>query len=470
MVSSARQKARAPVAPGDVVAGRYRVVRVLASGGMGVVVEALHEQLKSKVALKFLHEHVLEHEHAKARFLREAMLAAKMNTEHIARLFDVGTLENGAPFVVMELLEGQDAAAYAKANAPLPIAEAAEIVAQACDAMVHAHALAVIHRDLKPHNLFITRRDNGTMLVKVLDFGVSKSVGGPVDDAKEDLSLTDSSVTVGSPLYMAPEQMRASRDATRASDIWSMGVILYELLSGRTPFDGSTVTELCLKVVNDPLPSILDLRPDIPDDLARVVERCLEKDPAKRFANMAMLAEALEPFAKGSGAMRGWQSQVATGDSLDLGDLPSESEVASDSSRARLLESGARRTDDLAPPSSRAPRRKVFAQGLASGATLTILGALVAIGVWLGVREPKKTATETRTETSAASTITTATATSTSTSTSMPTTAPTPTQTATASATAAPTHRSLPVASAHPSASASVPPRVSSPNGAPILH
>ncbi|MGH7328498.1 MAG: serine/threonine-protein kinase, partial [Polyangiaceae bacterium] len=249
MVSSAKQKVRAPVGPGDLVANRYRVVRVLASGGMGVIVEAVHEQLKSKVALKFLHEHMLEHQHAKARFMREAMLAAKMRTEHVAHLFDVGTLESGAPYLVMDLLEGQDAAVYAKTHAPLPIAEAVEIVVQACDAMVHAHALGVIHRDLKPHNLFVTTRPNGTVFVRVLDFGVCKELGRPnpiSDEPSVDLTLTESTVTVGSPIYMAPEQMRASKDAGKASDIWSLGVVLYELLAGRVPFDGATMTELCL--------------------------------------------------------------------------------------------------------------------------------------------------------------------------------------------------------------------------------
>jgi serine/threonine protein kinase len=202
--------------------------------------------------------------------------------------------------------------------------------------------------------------------------------------AGEDMSLTDSSVVVGSPLYMAPEQMRAARNAEPRSDIWALGVILYELLAGKVPFDGATVTELCLKVVTDPPTPIADLRAEIPAPLAAIVARCLEKDPEKRFENVALLATALEPFASTAGASRGWRSMVETGDSLDIGELPTTpqlSDVATDSSRASLLKSEKRPILDP-PPSSRGPKRKAFTKGLAAGAALTAIGAIAGAIFW----------------------------------------------------------------------------------------
>ncbi|MEO8799785.1 MAG: protein kinase [Polyangiaceae bacterium] len=380
MVSSAKDRNAPPVAPGDVVAGKYKVLRVIGSGGMGIVVAATHVQLGQNVALKFLHQHVLDGELGEERFAREARAAVRLRSEHVARVYDVGVHDTGAPFSVMELLEGSDASTYAKDHDPLPIAQAVEIVVQSCDAVVEAHAAGIIHRDLKPQNLFVTQRPNGAMLVKVLDFGVSKWFG----PAHEDMSLTDSSVIVGSPLYMAPEQMRAARNADTRSDIWALGVVLYELISGRVPFDGATVTELCLKVVHDPPAPIIELRPEIPDDLAAIIMRCLEKDPNARFPNVAMLAEALEPFAGNRATGRGWKSMVETGDSIDRDELPPSdrpSEGQTDSTRETSLASGSRPLVEP-PPSSRGPKRRIFATGLVSGASLTALGAISVIAIW----------------------------------------------------------------------------------------
>ncbi|MEO7111487.1 MAG: serine/threonine-protein kinase, partial [Polyangiaceae bacterium] len=265
--------------------------------------------------------------------------------------------------------------------------EAVEIVLQACDAIVEAHAAGIVHRDLKPQNLFVTHKANGKPLIKVLDFGVSKWT-----TAGEDLSLTDSSVVVGSPLYMAPEQMRAARNAEPRSDIWALGVILYELLAGKVPFDGATVTELCLKVVTDPPVPLLDVRADIPEPLASIVARCLEKDPTKRFENVGMLAQALEPFALSVGTSRAWRSMVETGDSLDIGDLPTMPEpmgISTDTGRTNLVETDegiitdrARAILDRPPPSSRGPRRLAFTRGVAAGAVLTAIGAIGAVIIW----------------------------------------------------------------------------------------
>ncbi len=389
-MSSAKEKARSPVAPGELVVGKYRVDRVIGAGGMGIVVAATHVELEQKVALKFLHAHILDGDSGVERFAREAKAAVRLRSEHVARVYDVGVLPDGAPFSVMELLDGVDVANYAAAKRPLTVEEAVEIVLQTCDAIVEAHAAGIVHRDLKPQNLFVTHKANGAPLIKVLDFGVSKWT-----TAGEDMSLTDSSVVVGSPLYMAPEQMRAARNAEPRSDIWALGVILYELLAGKVPFDGATVTELCLKVVTDPPVPLLELRSEIPAPLAAIVARCLEKEPAKRFENVALLAQALEPFAASVRPSRAWRSMVETGDSLDIGELPTMPEpvdTSPESSSPSLTTSRKRVILDHPPPSSRGPRRLAFTRGVAAGAVLTAIGAIAGVIIWASTAPPNDAA------------------------------------------------------------------------------
>src|SRR5262249_36798130 len=233
----------APVQPGAVLAGKYRVGRILGVGGMGVVVAATHLQLGQPVALKFMLAEALASPEASERFLREARAAVRLRSQHVARIQDVGTLENGAPYIVMELLQGLDLAQLLAQQGPVAPATAVDFVVQACDALAEAHALGIVHRDLKPANLFVTIAPNGTALVKVLDFGIAKA-GGPLG-----ASVTQTSAVFGSPAYMSPEQLRSTKAVDARSDIWSLGIILYETLSGRTPFHGETITELGLKVV-----------------------------------------------------------------------------------------------------------------------------------------------------------------------------------------------------------------------------
>ena len=280
-----------PVKEGDLLAGKYRVERVLGVGGMGIVVAARHEQLDQQVAIKVVREEALGNTEAVERFLREARAAVKLRSEHAAKVLDVGTLETGAPYMVMEFLEGSDLAAVLGERGPLPFELAAEYVVQACEAVAEAHALGIVHRDLKPQNLFLTLTVGGGSKVKVLDFGVSKSMttgsGG----------LTQTRSMLGSPLYMSPEQMRSSRDVDARSDVWALGVVLFELLTQRWPFEAETMPELCLKVVAEPPQSLLALRPDAPPALVEIIEHCLKKDPKERYANAAELATALEPLA-----------------------------------------------------------------------------------------------------------------------------------------------------------------------------
>jgi eukaryotic-like serine/threonine-protein kinase len=284
---------RAPVRPGDILAGKYRVDGVLGIGGMGVVVAATHLQLGQRVAIKFLLPEAFRLSAALERFSREARAAALLKSDNVARVIDVATLESGAPYMVMELLEGYDLGAVIQQRGPLPLAEVIDFVVQACDAISEAHSLGIIHRDLKPKNLFLTRRRNGAPLVKVLDFGISK-VGGT---AGGDHSLTKTSDVMGSPNYMAPEQIRSSRNVDERTDIWALGVIVYELLTGRVPFEAETVPQLCSMVLEQSPPPLSTIRPDVPLQTVRIVERCLAKDPAARFASVNELVAALTPGA-----------------------------------------------------------------------------------------------------------------------------------------------------------------------------
>ena len=281
----------APVHDGDIVAGKYRVDRVLGAGGMGVVVAGTHVDLGHKVAIKFVRPSALNEPGLQERFLREARTAARLKSEHVAKVLDVGKMDSGVPYIVMELLEGCDLAHVVSEHGALSVDVAASYVAQACEAVAEAHALGVVHRDIKPQNLFLTTGIGGEAVVKVLDFGASKG------DVAGFASLTQSTTVIGSPLYMSPEQMRCARDADARSDVWSLGIVLFELLTGRVPFDADSMPALCLKVVNDLPPSMTHGRLEVPAGLVSIVMRCLAKDPAHRFRDAGELGAALAPFA-----------------------------------------------------------------------------------------------------------------------------------------------------------------------------
>ncbi len=283
-----------PPSIGDVIAGKYRVEKVLGSGGMGLVVAARHVQLDTRVAIKFLLPEKAMDGEAVARFAREAKAAVKITSEHVARVFDVGTLDSGAPYMVMEFLEGGDLAAWVEQRGPLPVELAVEFVLQAGVAVAEAHGLGIVHRDLKPANLFCIRRPDGQLSVKVLDFGISKLTGA---GAEGNMAFTKTSDVMGSPLYMSPEQMQSARSADLQSDVWALGVILYELLAGRVPFEGEGVAEIAVKVMMQPPPSLSGLRAEVPAGLEAVVFKCLEKQRQHRYKDVAQLALALAEFA-----------------------------------------------------------------------------------------------------------------------------------------------------------------------------
>jgi len=285
---------------GQVLAGKFRIERVLGQGGMGVVVAATHIQLDERVALKFLLPEALSNPEAVARFAREARAAVKIKSEHVARVSDVGTLESGSPYMVMEYLEGRDLADWVRSSGAMRATDAVEFVLQACEAIAEAHALGIVHRDLKPANLFVTRRVDGSPCVKVLDFGISKLT---VPGSTSDMGMTRTSTVMGSPLYMSPEQMSSTRNVDARTDIWALGIILYEVLSGRVPFEAETMPQLCGMILQDPPRPLRELRPDVPPGLEAVIFRCLEKNRDARFANVAELALALAHFGS-PGAQR----------------------------------------------------------------------------------------------------------------------------------------------------------------------
>jgi serine/threonine-protein kinase len=283
------------VGSGDVIGGKYRVERILGRGGMGVVVAAHHIQLDERVALKFLLPHALQNPEAASRFLREARTAVKIKSEHVARVSDVGQLDDGSPYMVMEYLEGDDLSAWLEQRGPMAVETAVDFVLQACEAIAEAHALGIVHRDLKPANLFCTTRADGLSSIKVLDFGISKIMG----PGAELPGLTTTTAIVGSPTYMSPEQLQSSKGVDTRTDIWSLGVILFELLTGRVPFEAEAVTELVIKIATSPAPPVRAFRQGVPAALERTIATCLQADREGRFSSVRELAVALEDFGSG---------------------------------------------------------------------------------------------------------------------------------------------------------------------------
>ncbi|XYI01241.1 serine/threonine-protein kinase [Sorangium sp. So ce1128] len=284
-----------PLQVGDVLKEKYRIVRVLGAGGMGAVLEAHHLVLDQRVAIKLVLPEAAKRDGSVPRFLREARAASSLRSEHVARVLDVDTLDGGLPYLVMDLLEGTDLSVRLRSEGRLPIEEACEIGVQICEALSEAHARGIVHRDIKPGNLFIVRRTDGSPLVKVLDFGIAKLLG-PVDELGVD-SLTSQNAMVGSPLYMSPEQMRASRAVDTRSDLWSLGVALYQALAGKLPFEAETFGELILQVMQERPAPLSSLRAEVPEALSQAIMRCLERSPEERWQDVAQLAAALAPFA-----------------------------------------------------------------------------------------------------------------------------------------------------------------------------
>jgi eukaryotic-like serine/threonine-protein kinase len=283
----------AEIEPGQVLAGKYEIQSTLGEGGMGLVLAAYDTRLERRVAIKLLKPELASNKEASERFVREARAAAKIQSEYVARVIDVDLSSDEMPLLVMEYLEGRDLEHVIAERGALPVADVALWIIQACDAIADAHAQRIVHRDLKPANVFLARQAGGAESVKVLDFGISKLA----TTGAADLSLTRTSALMGSPLYMSPEQMRSTRDVDTRTDIWALGAILHEALSGNPPFLGETITQLSANVLLEEPERLDTLRPDLPAGLGDVVWRALRKDPAERYTHVGELAFALLPFA-----------------------------------------------------------------------------------------------------------------------------------------------------------------------------
>ena len=281
-----------PPMPGTLVADRYLLGESLGRGGMGAVFAAIDRRTSEKVAIKFVTVTGPTRAEVTKRFLREADILLRVRSENVSRIIDVGNLDDGAPFIVMDHLEGEDFASLLE-RGPRPVIEAVDLVIEACAGVAAVHAVGIVHRDVKPANLFIARVADGRHVIKLLDFGIAKL---PADGAVSDVKLTRDFGVLGSVHYMAPEQMLGEPDVGSRADVWSLGVILYELLAGRVPFDGQTLTEVCTRVFTQLAVPLEAIRKDMPPLLSRVVSACLQRDVEQRCPSATRLAGMLAPF------------------------------------------------------------------------------------------------------------------------------------------------------------------------------
>jgi serine/threonine protein kinase len=308
---------------GALVQGRYLVTGELGRGGMGVVLAAHDEMLDRDVALKVVLPKMTRSSEIVERFSNEARSLARLESRHVVRVLDFGTISEpiasaGLPFMVLELLRGEDLFSIAAREGGLSAARVVGYTLQACAGLAVAHALGIVHRDLKPENLFLATESDGSQCVKVLDFGVARS-------HSRRKPLTRGNVGVGSPGYMSPEQVEGSRHLDARSDIWTLGVVMYELLAHRNAFIGDTPQSLCLQILNGPVMPLAELRPDLPPALIHIVERCMRRDPAERFQDVAELADALAPLQEVSPTSDAERvRRMLESDGLPLSDPPSK--------------------------------------------------------------------------------------------------------------------------------------------------
>lgn len=290
------QPERFSLEPGTIVGGKYRIDGLLGTGGMGVVLSATHLELDAPVAIKIVRDDFAANEAIVSRLLFEARAVARMQSVHVVRVLDVARLPNGAPYVVMEKLRGADMAALLERRGTIPMAEAINYLLQACEGLSEAHGFGIVHRDLKPENLFLAVRPEGVVL-KILDFGISKDISSSIREGRR-TTLTKGGAAIGSPSYMAPEQIRAEPNLDARADIWSLGTILFELLTGRCPFEAETVALMYQKVLTEDPPSLLDFIPDAPRELNTVIRLCLQKNADDRFQTVQELVAALRGLSR----------------------------------------------------------------------------------------------------------------------------------------------------------------------------
>lgn len=287
---------RAPLQPGDLLVGKYRIEELIGTGGIGFVMSATNVGLDERVALKFLRPEFLSSDEAVHRFTNEARLAAKIQHPNVARVLDIESSDEVGPFIVMELLVGRDLNQILQQEGPMPVPRAVDYVLEACAALSAAHARDIVHRDVKPDNLFVARQQQGPDILKILDFGISKQTLRRADSGRNS-ALFRTITGLGSPSYMSPEQIRACPDIDGRADVWSLGCVLYELLTARHAFDAPTLMQVCAVVLERDPPALRRHAKEVPAELEAVIGRCLQKDPAHRFQTVEQLARALQPFS-----------------------------------------------------------------------------------------------------------------------------------------------------------------------------
>ncbi len=378
--------AKAPnLRPGDVIGGKYRIERIIGQGGMGIVVRARHTLLEQDVAIKVLATELAADPQYAARFLREAQTAVSIKGEHVVRVLDVGTRENGTPFIVMEYLEGQDLAAIIETAGPLHIADAIDYVLQACEALAEAHVAGLTHRDIKPSNLFLAKRSDGSPLVKLLDFGIAKPASAT------DTRLTATGAAMGSPSYMSPEQVRSAKNVDHRSDIWSLGASLHELLTGEPPFRAETFPALCAAIIADEPTTLREKRKDAPLELESVISKCLEKKSEGRYSDVGELARALAQFGGPSAqiSVERITKIVSPGGVVVAAAPPARVSITSSPGIHASAFAATAASTSVNLPESPVARRRSPVIFVAAG----VLAVFVVAGIYLTIREKREETT-----------------------------------------------------------------------------
>ncbi len=368
---------------GQILLGKYEVLELLGAGGMGLVYRARHLDLKQDVALKFLQPALVGRADAVERFLREARTMARLTSEHVTRVMDVAKLDSGVPYLVMEFLHGTDLQTLIE-RGPLPLEEAVEYLLQACEAVAEAHLLGMVHRDIKPSNLFLTRRRDRRPLVKVLDFGISKI---PLDEAELGPIVTATNAVIGSPRYMSPEQIRSAKTVDARADIWSLGIVLHELVTGQHPFPAETPWDTMAMILSQPPVPARNQRADVPEALEAIVLRCLSKERGERFPDVASFAAALSELGSEQARISAERARAT---------LEPPAEASAHSVVAQPVELRPEHTaPTLNPPSGSTVTDQLWTKKRPSGGRRPLLvaaAATLALGsaamIWVAVRAP----------------------------------------------------------------------------------
>lgn len=368
--------------PGTLVDGKYRLERLIGNGGMGDVFEAVQVAINRKVAVKLLREQHCIDPRVIERFQQEARLAASIGHDNICEVTDLGVHEATTPYLVMPVLRGQPLSALLKANnGPLPVARSSDIICQVLSALAAAHDAGIIHRDLKPDNIFMTTFGDRRDFVKLLDFGISK-----VTESDTVSELTQTGTVVGTAFYMAPEQAMGKKEIDHRLDIYAVGVILYELLTGMRPYTGDSYNEIIHKIVAEPFVAPTRIDPAIPKAIEAVIIQAMSKDPAARFSSASQMCSACREAADGSSSSPSRGSSPPTKITRERPPFTPVDEMTGDQRIAEPsppISSPAWTRQQMDSPSQVSPRARAR-QG-AIGIILLLLGTVLLLGILLAV-------------------------------------------------------------------------------------